>query len=578
MAHIKLSENEPETTHEQLLQAAKEQLEEAYYSALDDCPGTMQFSYINQTPGTKSFKELFTAAIKLTDVPLVLLAAAEIAALCEDALAFFGYKKGQNVRDKTKEELEAEETAKRRRFREARAADDRAAVDAAEAAEKKKQEEEKGTGEGSKEKTKATGGADQAPPGVRFKSKKACDSIPAFMKSLNLPPRGLFTGFTVFDKLHGRIFCPGEFVIIAGRPGVSKTAFALDQIEKHAAAGVNVLMWTLEMSTNSLYRRLIAKKSGVSVKKMKNRELAGDDWPKITIAANDIAALPIYISDTAGATAQDITAETTALHEYLKEDGGEGLGLVVVDYLQLATSEGKYNAIHEEVAAVSESLRQLALKLDIPIMSLAQLNRDLEKRGDKHPLLADLAESGKIERDAHIVMFLHRESLYCDDCQKGKPCNQDHAHKLDLVVRKNRDGEWGITTIYFDGSKMQFLDLDAGEKIMSENKWANRQAEEMAAEEQRKAAKKKSDDFMAGFKPAADPEPVDDQMEPLQQEFWPSEDITDTPVAGGLAARRSLTPEAAALLQTAESIAYINDLHAKAAKFGAKVCYDPNQI
>lgn len=290
-----------------------------------------------------------------------------------------------------------------------------------------------------------------------------------FYRALTTPPAGLYTGLTDVDNQFGRIYEPGHLIIEAGRPGTGKTVFGLQEAEYHAAEGKNVLVWSLEMSRAQLIRRLVSKHTGISVKELKNREFDDSSWPKIAAAADYITKLPIWCNDLSAATDRTIKSETTALHSRLIEETGQGLAMIVVDYLQLAKSAVEADNREREVAAVADTLRCLAKDLNVPVLALAQLNRDLEKRGSKRPQMSDLGESGSLERHAHTIMFLYRESLYCTDClDPKKTCREGHEHHAEIIIGKSRDGESGSVLVYFDGGRQMFADLSrVNDKVSS---------------------------------------------------------------------------------------------------------------
>lgn len=283
------------------------------------------------------------------------------------------------------------------------------------------------------------------------------DVIPVLIKSYREAPTGLFTGLTDVDKYYGRLLLPGSMTIAAARPGAGKTVFGGQIAEHHARENRNVLIWSLEMSKEQLVQRLLVKHSGVSSKAFNNREINDEDWPRILKAADSLYNLPFRVNDLSSASAASIYNDTTNLHNELLTTTGEGLALVVVDYLQLATADA--NSRELEVSAASSALRCLAKDLNIPVLALAQLNREAEKRANKRPILSDLRESGSIEQDAHTIIFLHRESVYCDECLDPRcQCTKNHEHDAEIILGKNRDGERGLVPVYFDGARQAFRD------------------------------------------------------------------------------------------------------------------------
>ena len=321
--------------------------------------------------------------------------------------------------------------------------------------------------------------------------KRLSDDVAGVIKSLNTPPAGLFLGIQDADEQFGRLLEPGGITICAARPSVGKTLFATQVAEYHAARGLNVLIWSLEMSRKQLLLRLISKHSGVSVKKMKNQEVQGDEWASITTAAESVtkSTKTLLVNDISSIQINQIVAESKMIHQRLLNETGKGLELIVVDYIQLIDGAESGNETRQlEIASVSSGLRCLAKDLNLPILALAQLNRDLEKRADKRPNIGDLRESGQIEQDASIITFLYREMIYCEDCKRpGTTCTKNHEHDAELLVAKNRDGETGGVQLYFDGARQLFGSLSHDDK-----KHAAKLAEQEAARLAKEEAKKKS--------------------------------------------------------------------------------------
>lgn len=274
------------------------------------------------------------------------------------------------------------------------------------------------------------------------------------------PPTGLLSGLTDVDRKFGRLLKPGTVHVCAARPSMGKTVYGVQVVEYHAELGLNVLIWSIEMSLEQLITRLIAKHSGVTIQDLENQGIKDSDWPAITAAAEKIHALPLFVNDMAAVSIEQIDTETRVLHQELLDTTGKGLGLVVIDYIQLASSEEKKQSREMEVSAISGGLRCLAKNLHIPFLILAQLNRELEKRSDKRPMLSDLRESGAIEMDATVVSFLYRESIYCEDCRNPKiVCSKNHEHDAEFIVGKNRGGTIGSVEIIFNGERQMFADM-----------------------------------------------------------------------------------------------------------------------
>ena len=321
---------------------------------------------------------------------------------------------------------------------------------------------------------------------------RLADEINSTIKSLRLPPAGLFLGIPDVDKKFGRLLEPGCLHICAARPSMGKTVLGVQVAEYHASKGLNVLVWSLEMSRKQLIIRLISKHSGITVKKMKNNEIENDEWPMITEAANSVtmATKTLLVNDLSCVQVSQINDESKLIHQNLLKDTGKGLDLIVVDYVQLVDGTETDNQNRQlEIASVSNGLRCLAKDLHIPIFALAQLNRDLEKRADKRPNMGDLRESGKIEQDATVISFLYREAVYCEDCKDPRAvCTKSHEHAAELLISKNRDGETGGVELYFDGAKQLFAGVDPGDKAHTDRMAKEETERKAKAVEKAKAA------------------------------------------------------------------------------------------
>jgi replicative DNA helicase len=242
---------------------------------------------------------------------------------------------------------------------------------------------------------------------------------------------GVPTGFVDLDELTSGLQ-PGNLIVVAARPGVGKSSFVTNLARNIAvgegaqgAPGSPVLMFSLEMSRFEIGMRLLCGEARVAWDKVRSGRVATDEWTRIADAAETLHEAPLYIVDSGNVTIVDIRAKARRLRS-----SRQGLGLVIVDYLQLMQGHGRSESRQQEVAEISRSLKLLAKELEIPVIAVSQLNRNPESRGDKRPQLSDLRESGAIEQDADIVMFIHREDS--DDPQvKGK---------ADLIVAKHRNG------------------------------------------------------------------------------------------------------------------------------------------
>ncbi|MDD5731538.1 MAG: replicative DNA helicase [Patescibacteria group bacterium] len=258
--------------------------------------------------------------------------------------------------------------------------------------------------------------------------------------------RGVATGFDDLDFILGGLQ-KSDLVILAARPSMGKTSLALN-VALNAAVNVNipVAIFSLEMSKDQLVDRLISSAARVNAWKLRTGELAEDDFPKIGEAMDILNRAPIFIDDSANISIMEMRAKARRLKSE------SGLGLIIVDYLQLMGGGGNIENRVQEVSEISRSLKGLARELDVPVLALSQLSRAVEARPDKRPLLSDLRESGSIEQDADVVMFVYRE--YCYNKDTDKP------NIAEILVRKHRNGPTGDLSLYFVSEQMRFANLD----------------------------------------------------------------------------------------------------------------------
>ncbi len=267
---------------------------------------------------------------------------------------------------------------------------------------------------------------------------------------------GLPTGFYSLDKATAGLH-EGELIIIAARPGMGKTAFALN-IAVNAAQNTKkaVAIFNLEMPAEQLVNRMRSAVGQVDSYKIQTGQLNHDDWKRINEANSQLAETNIQIVDDAGITAGEIKAKCRNLAN--KE---EGLGLVIIDYLQLITSGGKRpESRQQEVSEISRSLKTMAMELKVPVIALAQLSRSAEKRENNQPMLADLRESGSIEQDADMVLFIHRNDYYKAKEQIDKQKNV----VADIIIAKHRKGSTGKFQLLFELNMSNFRNYLAEDK------------------------------------------------------------------------------------------------------------------
>ena len=254
---------------------------------------------------------------------------------------------------------------------------------------------------------------------------------------------GVPTGYVDLDRKTAGLQ-PGDLIIVAGRPSMGKTALALN-ISQYAALenGAGVAIFSLEMSKEQLVFRMLCSEARVDQSKVRAGFAADRDYTKLAIAADRLAEAPIYIDDTPALSVLELRAKARRL----KRERQANLGLVVVDYLQLMRGVTTDNR-EQEISSISRSLKALAKELSIPVMALSQLNRQVETRADKRPLMADLRESGAIEQDADVIMFLYRPWVY-------DPKNADER-EAEVIIGKQRNGPTGIVPLNFFAEHTRF--------------------------------------------------------------------------------------------------------------------------
>ena len=256
---------------------------------------------------------------------------------------------------------------------------------------------------------------------------------------------GVPTGFTKLDQMTSG-FQPSDLIIIAGRPSMGKTAFALD-IARNAAtlAEIPAVIFSLEMSRQQLAIRMLCSEARVDSYKLRSGFIGERDWPRLTNAAGLLSEAPIYIDDSPALTVLQMRAKARRLKSE------KGLGLAVVDYLQLMSGRGGSDRREQEISEISRSLKALAKELNIPVVALSQLNRKVEDRTDRRPFMADLRESGAIEQDADVILFIYRDEMYDENSkQKGT---------AEIIIGKQRNGPIGKITLAFIDQYTRFENL-----------------------------------------------------------------------------------------------------------------------
>lgn len=257
---------------------------------------------------------------------------------------------------------------------------------------------------------------------------------------------GIPSGFSDLDiKTAG--FQPSDFILVAARPSMGKTSFALN-IAQNAAllTGLPVAIFSLEMSKEQLVNRLICSTANIDSQKLRTGNLDEDDWMKLAAAMTPLSKAPIYIDDTPGISVMDIRAKCRRLKLE------KGLGLVMIDYLQLMQGRGRAENRQQEISEISRSLKSLARELNVPVITLSQLSRAPESRSDHRPILSDLRESGAIEQDADIVMFLYRDDYYNKDSEK--------KNIAEVIIAKHRNGPTGTVELLWLSQYTKFVSFD----------------------------------------------------------------------------------------------------------------------
>lgn len=254
---------------------------------------------------------------------------------------------------------------------------------------------------------------------------------------------GLSTGFTDFDSMTSGLQ-KGDLVIVAGRPSMGKTSFAMNICEYAAIKHDKpALIFSMEMPADSLTMRMMSSLGRIDQHRLRSGQLNDDDWPRITSAVGMLSEAKLYIDDTPALSPGDVRSRARRLS---REHGG--LSLIMLDYLQLMQMPGSKENRTLEISEISRSLKALAKELDVPVVALSQLNRSLEQRQDKRPVMSDLRESGAIEQDADLIAFIYRDEVYHDDTpDKGT---------AEIIIAKQRNGPIGKTRLTFMGQFTRF--------------------------------------------------------------------------------------------------------------------------
>jgi replicative DNA helicase len=266
---------------------------------------------------------------------------------------------------------------------------------------------------------------------------------------------GLTTGFTKLDDLTAGMH-PGQLIIVAGRPGMGKTTFAVGAALNAAHSRMHTgrpswaTIFSLEMSGKDLTERTLASEARIDSQRIRQGKLSADDWPALATAAGALSDMPVSIDDTESLSLVELRSKARRIHSE------RGLCLLVVDYLQLMRSGSKNESREQEISEISRGLKALAKELEIPIIALSQLNRAVENRADKRPQLSDLRESGAIEQDADTIWFVYRDEKY-------NPQSADLGI-AEIIVGKQRAGATGTVRLRFTGEYTRFDNLHEREE------------------------------------------------------------------------------------------------------------------
>jgi replicative DNA helicase len=260
---------------------------------------------------------------------------------------------------------------------------------------------------------------------------------------------GVATGFEKLD-LETSGFQPSDFIIIAGRPSMGKTAFALN-VAQHVGIALHgkVLVLSLEMSSQQIVQRMLCAEAKVDSQAVRTGYLTSSDWHRLTAAAGRLSEASIFIDDSPGLTVLEARAKARRMK------AEHGLDLLVIDYLQLMRGRAAMESRQQEISEISRSLKALAKELDVPVIALSQLSRAVEQRNDRRPMMSDLRESGAIEQDADVILFIYRDEVYFPDKEEAKG-------RAEVIIGKQRNGPIGRVELAFLGQFTRFENLARG--------------------------------------------------------------------------------------------------------------------
>ncbi|WP_214828912.1 replicative DNA helicase [Exiguobacterium algae] len=258
---------------------------------------------------------------------------------------------------------------------------------------------------------------------------------------------GIATGFTDLDKMTAG-FQRNDLIIVAARPSVGKTAFALNISQNVAVrTGENVAIFSLEMGAEQLVMRMLCAEGNIDAQRLRTGRLEAEDWGRLSLAMSSLSQAGIYIDDTPGLRVNEIRAKCRRLKQE------HGLGMIMIDYLQLIVGNGKPGENRQqEVSEISRTLKAIARELQVPVIALSQLSRGVESRQDKRPMMSDIRESGAIEQDADIVAFLYRDDYYDKE--------SEDANTIEIIIAKQRNGPTGTVKLSFRKEYNKFVNME----------------------------------------------------------------------------------------------------------------------
>jgi replicative DNA helicase len=257
---------------------------------------------------------------------------------------------------------------------------------------------------------------------------------------------GMPTGFYDLDAMLGGVQ-KNDLLILAARPGMGKTSFMLNLTVNSARVGTKVAYFSLEMSNSQLLQRMISSETGFNTHSLRTGQIRDSEWELIKQSANTLGELPIYLDDTPALTVSQLRSKCRRL----KKD--YGLDMIVVDYLQLMSGDTRNDNRVQEISYISRGLKEIARELNVGLIAGSQLSRAVEQRADKRPVLSDLRESGSIEQDADIVMFIYRDDVYTGD-------ESERPNEADILISKHRNGPTGHVTLLFNKNLTKFQNMN----------------------------------------------------------------------------------------------------------------------